>query len=285
MKIGLLPFDYQKTKPGSAVLRMYNLLKHFPEAEVFKVGRKYDVVIYQKYYWHEHARQYNGIKILDICDPDWFQRYDIFEFIELCDAVTCSSRGIYNFLQDKTSKPVYYVPDRHDTTVIKGDKQHKGNAKSCVWYGYSQNSKAITAALPKLSQHKIKLVIVADLPPRELERWKLKYKDMKFVYKKWTSYPELVTEILKTDFALLPASPTPMYRFKSNNKTTLCWHLGMPVAQFAEDVDRLVDAKNRIKDAKHHKRIATLKYTIEQSAKQYKKIIKELRDVKNKRSL
>jgi len=56
---------------GSSRIRGEWLANNCGDTEIFIQGKAYDVVIYQKAYWVEHAKLFKGIKILDLCDPDW----------------------------------------------------------------------------------------------------------------------------------------------------------------------------------------------------------------------
>ena len=73
MKIGILTFEqfHGRKDIGSSRIRAKWVINHWPEAEEFVFGQKYDVVIYQKAYWLEHAQEFKGLKILDICDADF----------------------------------------------------------------------------------------------------------------------------------------------------------------------------------------------------------------------
>ena len=95
MKIGIYTFEQfesrQRNSVGSSRIRGQWLVNHWPEAELFKIAKKYDIVIYQKAYFLEHAKLFDGIKILDMCDPDWLEHKPVKQMIDLCDAVTTSS--------------------------------------------------------------------------------------------------------------------------------------------------------------------------------------------------
>ena len=121
MKIGILTFEqfHGKMDIGISRIRGHWLAKYWDEAEVWKMGQKYDIMIYQKVYWIEHAKQFNGIKILDLCDPDWKEWSSrIKQMIDLCDAVTTSTYEIAKYIIKLTDKPVWYIPDRLFRTAI-----------------------------------------------------------------------------------------------------------------------------------------------------------------------
>ena len=130
-KIAIFPFrKYEgKDQVGSSTIRCDWLLNHWDEAEQFRYGQPYETIIYQKAYWPEHPRLFNGVKILDICDPDWMHwGYRVKEMIEEVDAMACSSLKLTKAVSQFTSKPVVYIPDRVDIGLFKPKKRHNGNS-------------------------------------------------------------------------------------------------------------------------------------------------------------
>jgi len=76
MKGGILLFEkwHGKENIGSSRIRGHWLVKYWSEVEprdmeleLFKQGAKYDFVIFQKVYWLDFVKEFNGIKILDLC--------------------------------------------------------------------------------------------------------------------------------------------------------------------------------------------------------------------------
>ena len=78
---------HQKKDIGSSRIRGKWVIEHM-DAEEFVQGKKYDTIIFQKTYWKEMARVFKGVKILDICDPDWLDGAEIINFCKDIDAVT-----------------------------------------------------------------------------------------------------------------------------------------------------------------------------------------------------
>jgi len=284
MNIGLILFEtiHQKKDIGSSRIRGHWLIKYWKEAEEYKIGKEYDAIIFQKVYRPEFARLYKGVKILDLCDPDWLSMtrdpynpgYPFYEMLREMDVITCSSQGIYRFVKSITDKPVYYVPDRIDLEWNKQEKIHKGKAKTCIWYGYSHNIDSLKPVVPYILEMGLNVIIIADdfstLANKEDDRIK-KYE--RFV--KW----ELKTvndEIIKADFVIMPPARPPKGIYKSNNKITNAWSLGMPVAESPEDMERFIDEKERIKESELRLKEVKENYDVRQSIEQLKKIINEV---------
>ena len=94
MKIGILTFEqfHGRKNLGSSRIRGHWIIDNWQEAELFKQGQIYNIVIYQKAYFLEHAKVFKGLKILDLCDPDWLHwAYKVKEMIEYCDGITTST--------------------------------------------------------------------------------------------------------------------------------------------------------------------------------------------------
>lgn len=280
--VGFLTFDRDRSdKTGSARIRAGNLIKYWPESELFVTGRKYDAVIFQKYYWHDYAELYDGIKIADICDPDWLtgnNNVNLVRFLKAMDGVVANTEKTAEYLRKITDKPVVVIEDRHDIALMKGEKQHKGRAKSVFWFGYVHNADILSHYIPKLMEHNLKLTIISNefktLCSYQHTEFK---KNEDFV--KWTDNIEDINkEFLKHDFAVLPVSRRLSHQYKSNNKTTHCWALGIPVAAWGDDIDRLMNEDERNKDKAEHMAVTRKNYDSKQSVRQYKEFIDELKN-------
>ena len=133
------------------------------------------MVVFQKAYWVNFASAYKGIKILDLCDGDWlFWNYDIVQTLEHVDAVTCSTMEIAKFIVGITDKPVWVIPDRIDfADLVRADgtkrwKEHTGELKKAVWFGYAHNFSILNTTLRALQKRDIELIVVANdgfIPP------------------------------------------------------------------------------------------------------------------------
>src|SRR3990167_3228730 len=112
MKIAFLGFDQWQGKfdIGSSGIRCDWVIKHWPEAERFRQGGKYDAIIFQKAYWVDYMKAYKGVKILDMCDPDWMEAHSrVIETIHEAHAITCSSPELAKAVAKLTNKPVWCV--------------------------------------------------------------------------------------------------------------------------------------------------------------------------------
>ena len=124
--VGFLTFDQfcAQGNYASSRIRARWLVKYWPNAELFVLGRRYDAVIFQKVSWLEYARLFDGIKILDLCDPDflhWSSR--MVQMMQLCDAVTTSTSALAEAVRKYTAKPVQCIPDRLDFECFGGRRK------------------------------------------------------------------------------------------------------------------------------------------------------------------
>ena len=163
--VGILTFQqfHGRKHIGSSRIRGEWLVKYWKEAELFRMGERYDIVIYQKSYFVQHAKAFKGIKILDLCDPDFMSfAYRTVEMIEECDAVTVSTKALQEVISKFTSKPVIYIPDRMDLTFHKEIKKHSGKAKIAVWFGYTTNFPLLDTTINCLIKNKLNLIVIAN---------------------------------------------------------------------------------------------------------------------------
>ena len=110
MKIGICTFaKYHGRKGiGSSRIRGEWLTNHWEEAEIYKQGGKYDVLIFQKVYWTALAKAFKGVKIFDLCDPDFLHwAYRTVEMLENVDIVTTSTPVLAKQLVNLQTNPLY----------------------------------------------------------------------------------------------------------------------------------------------------------------------------------
>ena len=278
---GIILFEvwHNRKNIGSSRYRGHWWVKYFKELELFKQCKKYDFVIFQKCYWLNYMKVYDGIKILDLVDPDWLEGKPIKEIANLIDAFTCCTEKLATFLRQLTDKPVVVIPDRQDLEYCKEKKIHRGRAKSCVWFGYSHNSHVLTQTIPYLTELGLDLTVISEKYTtvcdgkesfKQNEKWK-----------KW----QLDTsgrEIIKHDIVLMPHSFKSRDQFKSNNKTTYSWAIGMPVATNFDELKRFIDEAERKKEAEKRLKEVKEHYDIKQSVIQLKGLINELKGKKGK---
>jgi len=279
MKIGIWPFDHDRDKrEGSSRIRCEWLIKYWPEAEEYKIGKNYDVILFQKVYFPEFMERFNGIKIMDFCDPEWLEGLPVRKCIELADAVTVSSEGLYQFFNIAIkNKPVKLIKDRVDMEINKQKKIHKGQAKTVVWFGYSQNAHVLKDTIKRLKEFDLDLIIISDnnVSKSLCGTLNADYLDkIKFYHFNEKTYNE---QIIKGDIVLLPQSIRPRDRFKSENKTVHSWSLNMPVANTLEGLIRLMDESERIKETEKNMKIVLEEYQVKKSVEEYKKLIDEIK--------
>lgn len=274
--VGFLLFEdwHNRKEVGSSRLRGHWLMKHWEEAEIFQNGAFYDTVIFQKAYWLDYVRAFKGIKILDICDPDWLDSMPIKEVIDNCDAVTVSSEGLKHAIEQFTDKPVVFIPDRQDLSFHTKKKEHKGKAKKVIWFGYSHNAKLLDPTLLSLKKLGLELTVLSDArPPYNGATRNIKYQ---YEDKNW-SFDDV---ILEHDIVLLPPDIRPRGKYKSTNKTLTAWTLGMPVATNKEDLIRFMEEAERVKEGELRYNEVREKWNIEKSVQEYKDLIAQIKNGK-----
>lgn len=280
MKCGVLPFRKfeGKKQVGSSTIRCDWLVKYWKDAEVFKYGQYYDVVIYQKSYWPEHAKLVKGVKILDICEPDWFHwGYRFKEMIEEIDAVTCSSWLLTKDVRKFTDKPVVYVPDRLDLSMFKPIEVKDRRAKMVGWFGYSNNFFVLNPAVVQLSKLGLELLVISGeeyRPPVGYEN-RIKCRTIGF------DWNRLQSDLKDIDIILNPRSETGKWKYKSDNKTSIARALGLPVASSPEDIIKFMDPENRRIESKKRLKEVKEKRDVNLSILQYKTLIEEIKKKKN----
>lgn len=291
MNIGFLSFSdfWGKNDVGSTRIRVNWLIDNwnagidFGKAERFKIGKKYDIMVYQKVYWAKHAKAFPGLKILDLCDPDWFDWGTPFmEMLLEVDAVTCSSLSLAKQITKFTDKPVAFIPDRVDLSkLVDSDgkrllKEHKGEAKKAVWFGYSQNFEMPAKAIPTLLKHGLGLIVIADknFPLTGLTK-KIELTNLPWTEGTWSQ------DILKGDFVINPKSNAGKWKFKSDNKTFHSWALGMPVAKNEEEMMKFLSEEGRKEEAEKRLKEVESLYRVEHSVAELKEFMKELYENRN----
>ena len=274
MRVGMVTFEqyHRKANIGSTRIRCDWPIKYWEDAERYHIGRNYDVIIYQKAYWVEHAKLFKGIKILDLCDADWLSwGYAIVEMIENVDAVTCSTKAIAEFIVNVTDKPVWVIPDRIDLDVDIPKKEHQGELKKAVWYGYSHNQEQIAPAIQALIKRDIELFVISE-KPYILPSYgkKLEITNLPWSKEHW------MNDILKGDVVLCPNNKKGRFQYKSENKTIQAWALGMPVAHIDKDLDKFASENARKDEASLRLKEVDKKYNVKDSVKEYQELIDEI---------
>lgn len=269
--VGIVTFEnyHQKSDIASSRIRAKWLIKYWEEAEEFVQGKNYDVVIYQKTYWKEHARAFKGMKILDICDPDWLDNFPVKEFADMMDAITVPTEALKEALGKFTKTPVYVVKDRIDFTTLPEPKIHSDDqATKAVWFGYSQNLSVLEPALTLIQKMGLVLKVVTNATYKSI--------DCEVESVKWT--PETSNkEIQEGDFAILPRPNNRTNRFKSENKEILAIALGLPVAKTAEDIKRFMNPDERNKEVAERRPKVLEEYDVKRSVEEMREIINQFK--------
>lgn len=274
MKVGFIGMEYyenrKKGSVGSSRIRGDFVIEASKgQFSNYRVGEEYDVLVFQKAYWKEMVKEFQGIKIFDICDPDWLDNRPVVEMIRYCDGVTTSTEKLAEQIRkfDIGGKPVICIPDRLDFKWSKPVKPfHEGRATSAVWFGYSNNAHVLDSAVDGLAKRGIRLTVIADRAYHTCDSFVLYEADT------------VNSEIIKHDLVILPKGGSADYRFqfKSNNKTIQSWALGMPVATNGEELDRFLSADERNKESKLRLDEVHEKWDVSVSVEEYKKFIELL---------
>lgn len=273
MNVSFLTFEQYHGRKigtiGSSRIRADWLIKYWSEAERFVMGKEYDVVIYQKAYFIEHAKRFKGLKILDLCDPDFLDwRYKVVEMINECDVVTTSTEALRNIVSKFTDKPVIYIPDGMDFEFHREKKKHQGRAKWVVWFGYSTGFEMLKGIEYHLKRNNLGLIVIANEDYKIKQSYSIPLKNYKW---------ELETinkHTLEGDIIINPQSRKGKWKFKSNNKTLSGWVLGIPVADNPNDLKRFLDEGERIKESEE-KLEEVKKWDVKLNIERLKKIINE----------
>ena len=243
--------------------------------EVFKQGAKYDFLILQKAYWIEYTEKFEGIKILDLCDPDWLGGAVIKRMSNSVDGITTSSQTLADALKEITDKPIKFIPDRQDLDFHPFIKKHKGQAKRVCWFGYSHNSEELYQVVRSLDKLGLKLTVISNCRPP------CKYADENVQYDWKNPSFDFNKEVTDCDIVIMPSHINALGKYKSLNKTYTSWALGMPVANSEADLKRFLDADERNKEAEKRIKEVREKYDIRLSIKEFSNFIKQLKQQRN----
>lgn len=274
MRYGIIPFTYfggLGKASGSTHLRVNGLIKKSSEFEVWRHGHTYDGMIFQKVYWTEMAECFKGPKILDICDPDWINNgFDLVEFGEKMDAITCSSEQLAALVVKYfPNKIVEHIPDRLCFDDFPNPRNpHYGKAKTIAWFGFIHNAQKVLPPLfPLLKKLNLNFLIIADRP----FEYSADIKDLKYQFIPYDQFT--VYNYLKTaDIVLNPKSDLASFKYKSNNKSIIAWHLGIAVAETIDELNFLMKPENRNQQIYENQRYILEHYNVRDSALEFLKI-------------
>jgi hypothetical protein len=269
---------------GSTHIRVTQLFKYWPDAKLYTYGEKPDVLIFQKVYVaqdYQFPKHFPGLKILDICDPDWLDGITgIKETVDAMDAITTSSPKLAEFMRQLTDKPVVHIPDRFDISAVPKPKRHMAEAKTVVWFGFRHNADSLRYALPLINEMGLDLVVISNDDPmawqwlpevigEEFRRTKYKF----IRYREETIYQDLQ----RADFAILPNGVRPIDPFKSNNRTVKAILAGLPVAHDADQLRSFMVAGVRRDYMQAHYSDTIKEYDVKKSVEDYKALIERIK--------
>lgn len=297
MKVAALTFEqfHNKKDIGSTTIRVRNLMKYWPEYHFYKYGEKPDAMVFQKVYMLEDytfMKNLDCIKILDICDPDWYQfEVQIKETLDAVDGITVPTQALADFLGQMTDKPIKVIKDRFIVAKIPPVRKLTEPTKNLVWFGYSHNAEILKSAIWGLEdkytidamgkqivsvKSPYKLTVISNDDPAE---WRAATNpeafEKKYTFKKYNQ-KTILRELNKYDAAILPDGSRPQDRFKSENKTILANLAGLPVIKTADDLRKLNDFEYRNKQAILKQELAVNDYDVRLSVKEMQEFINEL---------
>lgn len=270
---------------GSTKIRVHNLIRYWPEAGLYRYGEDPDVMIYQKVYMTENWKfptMFKGIQILDICDPDWLEGAAIKETVDHMDAVVCPTEPLAEFIRQLTDKPVRVIKDRFDLSEFPAPKVHSGPLKRAVWFGYNQNAELLKFAIPSLEKRNIALTVISDQDPQAFKWAESESYEGSYEFIKHKDHQDVYKRLQQSDVCILPKGNRAKDRFKSENKTVIARLLGLPVVDNSEQLDKLKTApqRNKVKDKWYD--ITYKEYDVENSVREYKQLIDEIKIVRKK---
>ncbi len=287
MKVSIVSWEKYHWRPfgsiGSSMIRARWLAEKWDEANEWKHGDKFDAIILQKVYWLDMVKDFQGIKILDMCDPDWMKSEEtgckLVEISQYIDAITCSTDELTNVIKKIiTHIPVVTIPDRLNLDYFTIKKKHTERAKSVVWFGYYHKAREVlNQVMMSLKKRNLSLYVVSNSTFEPDNDYGVEVSNIM-----WTPNNAFM-DIQSGDFVINPSSPFKELRFKSNNKTLISWALGMPVVNTAEDMDRFLDPVERQKEADLRQKEINEKWDIKFSIEQYKQLCQDIQTTKKKK--
>lgn len=266
---------------GSTRIRTHNLIKYWPEAGLYKYGENPDVMIFQKVYItfdYKFPEHFKGIKILDICDPDWKDTPDIFikETMDAMDAVVVPTKTLQEFLQQMTKTPIRIIKDRFDISEFPAPRKHTTKAKRAVWFGYSHNAEALKFAMPSIEARGLGITVVSNEDPM-VYKWANDSREYEKEYKYIKYQHPPYKYIQQGDVCIFPQGIRPLDKFKSENKTVISELCGVPVVHDAKELDQMLEPKVRQKHIDTIYDKLKQEYDCKKSVKEYRELIDEIK--------
>lgn len=268
---------------GSTKIRAHNLIKYWENSGLYKYGEKPDVFIFQKVYctydYKLPATYKGGIKILDVCDPDWTQSPDIYikETLDGVDGIVVPTEALKELIETMTKTPVRVIKDRFDLDEFPEPKKHTKRADSLVWFGYSQNTQLLKFAIPSLESRNLGITVISNEDPmaymwaNDSNAYQSKYTYIKF--EQDTLYENLQAH----DLCIFPKGFRPEDKYKSENKTVIAQLCGIPVVSDSDQLDQLIDPEARNAYIDNVYKDLRKEYDAQKSVEEYKRFIDEIK--------
>jgi hypothetical protein len=245
------------------------------ECERYVIGKKYDAMIFQKVYWKPMLKAYEGIKIIDLCDPDWLEGRDVMEYVSMCDYCTTSTEPLAEYIRKFVKTPVKCIPDRVELKEHTPRGEHIGRAKKIAWFGYSHNTHYLHQTLEALKEYALELHVISN----QAFQSPVGIGFNNIVNHNY-SYPN-VHDLIKTcDLYLSPERMDAKGIYKSSNKELTAMALGVPVVRTQDDLERLLDADERNKQVTSDLQEVGEKWDIKYSVRELKGILSEIESKK-----
>ena len=278
MKVGIVTcekaLNRRKNSMGSSRIRGRWLWENWDGAEEWKVGGDYDAMIFQKVLWNDMMERYDGIKILDSCDPTWLEGVDYFKTVDMVDAVVTSTDALRDYiLKMRPGKKVVTIKDRIEFKEHSEVKTvHATKIKRVVWFGYSKNYQYVEPAIKILKDLGIHLTVISDSRIMLGAHYadKLDFRWYKY------EYSTIHARLIECDAGLFVENRGKVSlegKYKSENKRTTCMALGLPIVLVPEDFDRLATVEARTEDAKEKLEYVKKNYDISISVSEYKSLL------------
>ncbi len=283
--VNFLTFEqiHNKTHVGSTNIRVHQLLRHWLEASIYTYGAHPDVIVFQKCYVtpdYKFPAHYPGIRILDVCDPDFLDGALVRETADAMHAIVTPTEPLAAFFRQLTANPVVVIPDRYDLEDFPPPKEHTESAKTVVWFGYRHNIETLKPAMDLINKCGLNLIVISEddpMPWQWLGPDTQEFRYARYKYIKYNPDPKQVhKDIQLADFAILPKGTRPIDVFKSDNKPTRAILCGLPVASTSDDVKAFISPENRSKFMAENYEQRRKDYDVRESVRDYQKLIGEL---------
>lgn len=225
---------------ASPRIRAEWVCKYWQGAEVYNGTQspaEFDVLVFQKCYLTDPCRafaeRYEGVKVGDLCDPEWLDRNKLarlHDHIDQMDAVVTSTEALAQWF--KPWLPTFFIPDGIDLALHElrtGDEEpYFPDDVGLVWFGGSQNYPALESLIPVVATMGLPLATISDAP----------YPHLPWI--EWEGVEQCNDWLKRFEVVLNPQPDWAPWTYKSWNKSLTAWALGLPVASDARGLQHLI---------------------------------------------